>query len=63
MEFSRLLLEREKVGVVPGVAFGGDGEGWVRVTLAAQDDVLAEGVDRLGRFVARLTDENLAGRR
>ncbi len=51
--FARRLLEEEGVGVVPGVAFGEGGEGYARVTLAASEDLLTEGVARLGRFVER----------
>jgi aspartate/methionine/tyrosine aminotransferase len=51
--FARQLLDEEHVGVVPGAAFGDDGEGYVRVTLAAQEDLLTEGVARLGRLVNR----------
>jgi aspartate aminotransferase len=56
--FARRLLDEESVGVVPGAAFGDDGEGYVRVTLAAQEDVLTEGVTRLGRFVDRVTTDS-----
>jgi aspartate aminotransferase len=41
------LLGQAGVGTVPGVAFGAGGEGFVRVTLAASDDVLTEGLTRL----------------
>jgi aspartate/methionine/tyrosine aminotransferase len=56
--FARRLLDEEGVGVVPGAAFGDGGEGYVRVTLAAQEDTLAEGVARLGRFVDRATADS-----
>lgn len=41
------LLRRYGVGTVPGVAFGNAGEGFLRITLAASDDVLDEGIQRL----------------
>lgn len=46
-DFALRLLTEAGVGTVPGAAFGADGEGFVRVTLAASDDVLAEGMARL----------------
>ncbi len=45
--FALELLRTHAVGTVPGVAFGGRGEGFVRITLAADDDLLSEGVARL----------------
>ena len=52
--FARRLLVERGVGVVPGAAFGNGGEGFVRVTLAAAEDVLEKGVARLGDFVRAL---------
>jgi len=40
---------------VPGAAFGDDR--WVRLSYAASDEALKEGVDRLGREFARLAAE------
>jgi aspartate aminotransferase len=42
----RFLLE-ERVAISPGSAFGRTGEGWIRVSLAADRDVLLAGLDRL----------------
>ena len=42
----RYLLE-ERVAISPGSAFGRTGEGWIRVSLAADRDVLLTGLDRL----------------
>jgi aspartate/methionine/tyrosine aminotransferase len=42
----RLLLS-ERVAVAPGRAFGRSGEGWIRICLAADADVLREGIARL----------------
>ncbi len=46
-EFATELLRRYSVGVVPGLAFGSEGEGYVRVSLAVAPDVLHEGIARL----------------
>jgi aspartate aminotransferase len=44
------LLESEFVAVAPGTAFGPVGEGWIRLSLAADTDDLLEGVRRIGGF-------------
>jgi aspartate aminotransferase len=51
VEFCRRLLEDEALAVIPGVAFGT--EGYVRVSFAASDEDITEGVERLRRFVSR----------
>jgi aspartate aminotransferase len=42
------LLRNQHVAVAPGTVFGPTGEGWVRVSLATDDDDLLEGLRRLG---------------
>lgn len=42
------LLEEKHVAVAPGTAFGAAGEGWIRLSLAAADDAIAEGITRIG---------------
>jgi aspartate/methionine/tyrosine aminotransferase len=46
----RLLLET-RVGLAPGVAFGGGGEGSVRICYAAERAILEPAMERLGRFL------------
>jgi aspartate/methionine/tyrosine aminotransferase len=53
-QFADHMIERCQVGVVAGSAFGDRGEGHVRLTYAVPDDVLEEGLDRIGRGVAAL---------
>ena len=53
-EFAEQLLKAEKVAVVPGVAFGASGEGFVRCCYATAASELIEAVDRMGRFVQSL---------
>lgn len=53
-EFAEQLLKAEKVAVVPGVAFGASGEGFVRCCYATAAAELIEAVDRMGRFVQSL---------
>ncbi len=45
--FTRELLERARVVVVPGAAYGSRGEGYVRFSLTLPDDELREGVRRI----------------
>jgi aminotransferase len=51
--FAERLLEEERVGVVPGVAFGPSGAGHVRVCYATAYDQIVEAMDRIERFVGR----------
>ncbi|RZN60854.1 pyridoxal phosphate-dependent aminotransferase [Methanonatronarchaeum sp. AMET6-2] len=52
-EFSKRLLEEEKVAVVPGTAFGEAGEGHIRCSYANSKEVLKEALDRIERFVGQ----------
>lgn len=53
MAFSRLLLEHEKVATVPGLAFGDDAH--VRLSYSTSMAQIEEAMDRLERFLSRLT--------
>jgi len=46
------LLRDEKLAVVPGVAFGPDGEHHVRISYSSPVEALDEGVGRLERFLS-----------
>jgi aspartate/methionine/tyrosine aminotransferase len=48
--FAVELLRQLEVAVAPGTAFGPAGEGWVRISLATETDLLLEGARRLARF-------------
>ncbi|MBE3587148.1 MAG: LL-diaminopimelate aminotransferase [Thermoanaerobacteraceae bacterium] len=50
-QFALDLLEKAGVLVVPGLAFGANGEGYVRIALVQEEDLLAEAVERVGRFL------------
>ena len=52
MAFSRLLLEREKVATIPGLAFGNDDH--IRLSYATAMAQIEEALDRLERFLGRL---------
>jgi aminotransferase len=51
-DFAVGLLEKEKVAVVPGLAFGENGKGHVRACFATAYDQIIEACDRVERFVA-----------
>lgn len=53
-EFSRRLLEQEKVAAVPGTAFGPSGEGFLRCCYATAFDQIQEAMLRLERFLKTL---------
>ncbi len=52
MDFCRLLLEHEKLALVPGSAFGNDNH--VRLSYAASMEQIQAALDRLERFVERI---------
>jgi LL-diaminopimelate aminotransferase len=49
--FARGLLEQAGVAVIPGSAFGREGEGYVRIALVEDEDKLVEAARRIGRFL------------
>jgi aspartate/methionine/tyrosine aminotransferase len=50
LELAEVVLERAKVAIVPGEAFGAPG--YARLSYALGDQQLADGVERLARFLA-----------
>jgi aminotransferase len=52
-EFAEELLKEAKVAVVPGNAFGGQGEGYVRCSYATSVEDLTEAFQRMRQFVSR----------
>jgi aminotransferase len=53
-DFAVGLLEKEKVAVVPGIAFGENGKGHVRACFATSYEQLIEACTRMERFVESL---------
>ncbi|MEX1010191.1 MAG: aminotransferase class I/II-fold pyridoxal phosphate-dependent enzyme [Chthoniobacterales bacterium] len=53
-EFSLRLLEDKKVAVVPGTAFGKDGEGFVRCSYATSLEQIKIAMQRMAEFVSEL---------
>lgn len=54
LEFAEALLKEEKVAVVPGTAFGKQGEGFVRISYASSLDNLKEALARIQNFLHKL---------
>ena len=51
-EFAKMLLEEEKVAVIPGAAFGL--ENFIRLSYATSMEVIEEGLDRIKSFLGKL---------
>jgi len=51
-EFSLQLLEKKKVAVVPGGAFGASGEGYIRCSYATALSQIKIAIERIGEFVS-----------
>ena len=46
------ILEKAHVGVTPGIDFGENGEGYLRFSYANSMENIAEGMDRLGKYLS-----------
>lgn len=53
LQFCKRLVSEQGLGLAPGVAFGPEGEGFVRWCFAASEERLAQGVQRLERALHR----------
>lgn len=49
-EFALDLLKKQKVCVIPGTAFGEQGEGYVRISYATSEDNIVRGLSRLKQY-------------
>jgi aminotransferase len=49
-QFALKLLEQAKVAVVPGVAFGPNGEGHIRLAFGVSSEIINEAFDRLEKY-------------
>jgi aspartate/methionine/tyrosine aminotransferase len=52
MRFSLELLEKAGVAVTPGIDFGENAEGFIRFSYATSLENIAEGMDRLKKYLA-----------
>lgn len=53
LAIARRILERREVITIPGEAFGSNGAGFLRISFAAPEDQIREGVRRIGAELAR----------
>ncbi len=53
IDFAQNLLKKQKVALVPGVAFGKSCEGYVRISYASSYDNLKEAVARIGEYLGK----------
>lgn len=51
MKFCVDLAQQEAVAIIPGVAFGKEAEGYVRISYAASLDTLKEAMTRIGNYM------------
>jgi len=51
LEFSKLLVEKAEIAVSPGVAFGEQGEGFVRIALVENEQRIRQAARNLRRFL------------
>lgn len=55
LEFCKMALEEEGLAMVPGIAFGQDN--CIRLSCAASDETIHDGLDRLKRLIERLMNQ------
>ena len=53
LSYCKRLVTEGNLGLAPGIAFGPEGEGYIRWCFASGDDRLQQGVDRLKQFLHR----------
>ncbi len=51
LAFCKRLVAETGLGLAPGIAFGPEGEGFLRWCFASSEDRLAQGIERLKKFV------------
>ena len=52
LQVARRILERRRVVTIPGEAFGAGGAGWLRLSYAASEEAIVEGVSRIAEELA-----------
>ncbi len=53
-DFANWLLDNARVVVIPGTAFGKQGEGWLRISYATKKDKLIEAMERMREALSKL---------
>jgi aspartate/methionine/tyrosine aminotransferase len=49
--FAKELIDKAKIGLAPGSAFGPEGQGWLRWCFANRPETNAEGLKRLAAYL------------
>ncbi len=57
LAFAKLLLEEAEVAVSPGVGFGEDGEGFVRIALVENEQRIRQAARNIRRFLEKYRDQ------
>jgi aspartate aminotransferase len=52
VDFAKVLLEEEKVAVIPGAGFGLDN--YIRLSYATSMDIIENGIDRISTFLSKI---------
>lgn len=60
-DFAKLLLEEAKVAVVPGGAFGAEGDECIRFSYAASTESIIEGLDRIAACLSQIQTKSKRG--
>jgi aspartate/methionine/tyrosine aminotransferase len=47
-EFTDLVLKEHSIFIAPGTVFGSNGEGYIRFSLCASEDIINEAITRVG---------------
>jgi aspartate/methionine/tyrosine aminotransferase len=59
LAIAKRLIAEAGLGLAPGVAFGPEGEGWLRWCFATTDAAIDDGLARLARWIGRATSEGI----
>ena len=57
VRFAEQLIDAEQVAVAPGIAFGPNTAGYVRLSLASSEAALSTGIERLAHFATSRSDQ------
>lgn len=61
LQFSYEILKNAKVAVTPGIDFGSNLEGYIRISYATSIENLKEGIQRLGKYLNSLKNTQIFG--
>jgi len=56
LEFAKRLLNEQGIALSPGVGFGADGEGWVRIALIENDEKIKKASKKVEEFLKQFKD-------